>query len=83
MYEPREKNVKKVLLAASMLHAHGKISREQKDWMKNCAFQGNDLVFCAMETFEADRMKDEDDFAENIILMSRVASTPRNQSIYF
>lgn len=83
VYEPREKNVKKVLLAASLLFSHGKITKEQKDWMKNAAFQGDDLVFCAMETYEADRLKDEDDFAENISLMSQLASDPRNRSIYF
>ena len=50
--------------------------------MKNAAFRGENLVFCALETFEADDLKDLDDFAENIRIMATLASN-EDSTIYF
>ena len=72
-----------MLLASSILWHEKLISAEEKNWIKNSAFKGEDLVFCALEAFYADDMKDLGEFAENIRLMYELAHDPRDASIIF
>ena len=71
---PREKNVKRILLAVGMLWNMNKITAEEKTWIKEAALKQQDLVFCVLEAFEGDADKDVDELAENFKVLHKLAN---------
>lgn len=65
--------LKKALLAISVVFQTKRVSKEEKVWLKDQALLGNHLFFETLEAFEADPDKDFDELADSWKRLNRLS----------